>query len=91
MALLELLPHLGGGRDDVHILAPASKAVNNGVEPHPENSSHEEYFGGNSRSLSNLTIDPTVWFESVVHNEHIRYQVHNEHSRCLHGHGQSFP
>ena len=54
-----------GGRDDVHISAPTSKAINNGAEPLPENSSREEYFGGNSRSLSYFAIDPTVWFESV--------------------------
>ena len=49
----------------MHISAPASKAVNNGAELLPENSSREEYFGSNLRSLSNFAIDPTVWFESV--------------------------
>ena len=49
----------------MHISAPASKAVNNGAKLLPENSSYEKYFWGNSRSLSNFAIDPTVWFESV--------------------------
>ena len=55
-----------GGRDDVHILALASKPViKNGAELIPEKSSLKECLGGNSRSLSNFGIDPTVWLESI--------------------------
>ena len=49
----------------MHISAPTSKAVNNGAESLPEKSSCEECLGGNSRSLSNYAIEPTVWLESV--------------------------
>ena len=65
VALLELVQQLGRGRDDVHIAALASKAVNNNVVPLPEKSFCEECLGGNSRSLSKFAIDSIVWFKSI--------------------------
>ena len=59
VASLELFQQKGS-KDDVHISAPASNAVNNAAILLPEKSSREECFGGNYRSLSNFAIDPIV-------------------------------